>query len=146
MNRREFFKEISDTAVQATSPRPRTPALTVGTTSGSQAGSVRGSPGSPRQYRRGTRVLISESRAWLCCDDLGFYAIDAQCPHLGSLVQCADNGYRCPGHGSGFDAAGKVVSGPAKHGLRYLVVDLDAGGNLVIRRDCLASPDDRLIA
>jgi Rieske Fe-S protein len=157
MNRRQFFKEMSDTAIHAAaeSPHPPTPSPS-GRGGGIDDGQrfpapsslpVRSTPGSPRQYQPGARVLITESLAWLCCDDLGFYALDAHCPHLGGIVQIESDAYACPCHSSRFDASGGVTSGPAKRGLRYLYVDLNADGNLVIRRDRAAAlPDDRLIA
>jgi Rieske Fe-S protein len=157
MNRRDFFKGMRETAMRAVdageSPHPPTPAASLTGRGGEKQSSpeMRVTPGSPRQYPPGSRVLITGSLAWLCCDDLGFYAIDAHCPHLGGIVQAAEDGYACLCHDSHFDNAGRVTSGPAKRSartraLRYLYVDLDKDGNLVIRRDRQAGPDDRLIA
>lgn len=47
---------------------------------------------------------------------------------------------------SRYDPQGERLSGPAPRGLRYLVVELDANGTLVIHRDRETHPDDRLIA
>ncbi len=102
--------------------------------------------GSPRQYHAGSRVLVAEARAWLCRDELGFYAIDAHCPHLGCLFHPVDEGFVCPCHGSRFNPAGERRVGPAPRGLHYLYVDLDAAGQLIIRRDRSADPQDRLVA
>ncbi|HVU14091.1 MAG TPA: Rieske (2Fe-2S) protein [Phototrophicaceae bacterium] len=102
--------------------------------------------GSPRQYRAGTRVLVEDVQAWLCRDELGFYAIDAHCPHLGGLVRLTDAGFTCPGHGSRFSTAGERKNGAAPCHLPFLYVDLDAVGFLVIHRDRCADPNERLIA
>jgi len=135
MNRREFLKELSSPsqipseAPEAPLPFERVP-----------------SAGSPRQYRTGARVLVEDVRAWLCRDDGGFYAIDAHCPHLGCLVHPVEYGFVCPCHRSAFNAAGEYKHGPAPRSLRYLYIDLDAAGHLVIYRDRSVDPRDRLIA
>jgi Rieske Fe-S protein len=102
--------------------------------------------GLPLQYGAGTCILVENVHAWLCRDAVGFYAIDAHCTHLGCLVRLAEAGFLCPCHHSHFGAAGEHISGPAPQGLRYLYVDLDASGRLIIRRDRAADPNDRLIA
>jgi Rieske Fe-S protein len=133
MNRRDFLRQTL-----------RTPA---DTSESARLFPLVARAGSPRQYRAGTRVLVEEARAWLCRDALGFYAVDAHCPHLGCLVRRSDDGrFVCPGHGSHFNADGQREAGPAAHELRYLYVDLDEAGNLVIRRERSADPNDRLIA
>lgn len=102
--------------------------------------------GSPRHYRAGTRVLVEDAHAWLCRDEVGFYAVDAYCPHLGCLVRASDDGFACPCHGSRFGAAGTRTASPAARRLRFLYVDLDDTGHLLIRRDRSADPNDRLMA
>ena len=102
--------------------------------------------GYPREYARHTWVLVEDTYAWLGRDELGFYAVDALCPHMGGLVRPIDKGYVCRCHGSEFGTTGDVRSGPARRQLRYLRVDLDSSGKLVIRRDQAVSPDERFIA
>lgn len=102
--------------------------------------------GYPREYARHTWVLIEDVHAWLGRDSLGFYAVDASCPHLGCMVRFDDSTFGCPCHSSIFTEDGTVVSGPSRHPLRFLMVDLDADGKLIIRRDKPVSPDDRFIA
>lgn len=136
MNRRDFLRDLAATSA----PTPAIPQAA------RQELPVVATPGSPVKYERGSRVLVADARAWLCRDDLGFYALDANCPHLGCLVRPEQTGFICPCHGSQFDATGQRQAGPSGTDLRYLWVDLDSTGNLVIRRDRLAGPDDRLIA
>ena len=102
--------------------------------------------GYPRDYVRHTWVLIEDAHAWLGRDSLGFYAVDASCPHLGCMVQVDENLFVCPCHSSIFTTEGVVTSGPSHHPLRFLMVDLDSNGKLIIRRDKTVSADDRFMA
>ncbi|ALF52841.1 cytochrome b6-f complex iron-sulfur subunit [Fortiea sp. LEGE XX443] len=47
------------------------------------------------------------------------YGINAVCTHLGCVVpwNAAENKFKCPCHGSQYDATGKVVRGPAPRSL-----------------------------
>jgi nitrite reductase/ring-hydroxylating ferredoxin subunit len=109
--------------------------------------------GRPEDYTAPGVTFVREARAYLVRDELGFYALDAVCSHLGCLVRAVGDGqtspllgFECPCHNSRYDAQGERLSGPAPRGLRYLVVELDSAGNLVIHRDRETHPDDRLIA
>ncbi|MFN8527341.1 MAG: Rieske (2Fe-2S) protein [Anaerolineae bacterium] len=104
--------------------------------------------GSPRQYPRGSCVLVQDAHAWLCRDDGGFYAVDAICPHLGGDVRPldGDDGFTCRCHRSRFDALGGRISGPAPRGLRFFYLDLSANGDLLIVRARTVDPRDRLMA
>ncbi len=102
--------------------------------------------GYPQEYTRHTWVFIEDAGAWLGRDSLGFYAVDATCPHLGCMVRFHENTFTCPCHRSVFSTGGSVKAGPAQHPLRFLFVELRVEGKLVIRRDHTVSPDDRFIA
>lgn len=102
--------------------------------------------GAPAEYRDRVARLVVSARAWLLCDEVGFYALDATCPHLGSLTRCSGDHFICPAHHSAFDLQGRRVAGPAAADLRCLEVDLDAHGHLCIRRDRVVGPDERFIA
>ncbi len=92
-------------------------------------------------------VLVEDARAWLCRDDVGFYAIDAHCPHLGCIVRPDGDGFICPCHRSRFTATGEPAAGsPAPSALRFLYVELDDAGQLIIRRNYPTDPRDRLMA
>jgi Rieske Fe-S protein len=134
MNRRDFLSIPLEAEASSSAAKPETPIVTTP------------NAGYPREYQRHTWVLIESARAWLRRDELGFYAVDAACPHLGCLLRPVDNGFACPCHHSIFSEQGEVLSGPARKPLRYLQVDLDADGRLIIRRDQEVTADDRFIA
>ncbi len=136
MNRRDFLNIPIDTATPA---KPKVVKRDIPIVSTPTAGY-------PRDYVRHSWVLIEDAHAWLVRDSLGFYAIDASCSHLGCMVVFDDGRFGCPCHSSIFTTEGIVVSGPAQHSLRFLMVDLDADGKLMIRRDRMVSADDRFMA
>jgi Rieske Fe-S protein len=82
-------------------------------------------------------LYVEQARAWLWRDGSGFYALDAVCTHLGCIVDRApqgEAGYECGCHGSRFDEAGRVVNGPAQEPLRYLALEINENGDLVVDR------------
>jgi Rieske Fe-S protein len=145
MNRRQFFKQTSQdalrTAAEALDQAGRKPA---------PPPSPRRSvpvPGSPRQYRPGDLVFVAEARAYLGCDRLGFYAIDAVCPHLGCVLEHAEEDtFACPCHESRFTADGTAITGPARRNLRHFDLDLDDDGMLIILRGKEVPAGARFIA
>lgn len=151
MNRREFFRQFTAPLLEDLPAQP-TPTIAPPVTPAVAPPAIALpfkrvlTAGSPRQYQRGACVRVEDVQAWLCRDDGGFYAIDALCPHLGYLVHLSEGGFACPGHKSHFDRAGERVSGSAPHGLRYLYLDVDAQGHLVIFRNRAVDPRDRLMA
>jgi Rieske Fe-S protein len=62
------------------------------------------------------------------------YALSLVCTHLGCTVQVNPDGIICPCHGSHFDLAGKVKSGPATRALERLELRLRDDGIEVILR------------
>jgi Rieske Fe-S protein len=143
MNRRDFFKVVPD-AVASAAANSQPPAAHAPLISPPYRAVA--AAGSPRQYHAGECVFVEDVRAWLCRDSLGFYAIDAHCTHLGCIVRLDATGFACSCHHSHYSRAGAGEAGPAPRDLRYLYVDLDADGNLIIYRDHAAAPGDRFIA
>ncbi len=74
--------------------------------------------------------------------DLGFFlvrkgdrlfALSAICTHRRCKLKAeADRSFRCPCHGSTFDADGHVTAGPAKRDLPVFTTSVDEQGNLVV--------------
>jgi cytochrome b6-f complex iron-sulfur subunit len=80
-------------------------------------------------------AAIERARLFLMKDDKGYYALDNVCTHLGCLVRPQpESGFACRCHGSRFDAAGTVVTGPASQPLPYLDLHWDSSGQLVVDR------------
>lgn len=57
-----------------------------------------------------TAIVADETRAREVC---------LVCPHMGAIVRwnAAESTWDCPAHGSRFEATGRVIEGPANHGL-----------------------------
>ncbi len=62
----------------------------------------------------------------------GFRALSAKCPHLGCTVNfhAVSETFKCPCHGSTFDASGEWISGPARKNLQSLPVKKTPGGGI----------------
>ena len=56
------------------------------------------------------------SGIYLVHADEGYFALSAVCTHLGCnfAFNSSEKTWDCPCHGSRFDPAGKVISGPAE--------------------------------
>lgn len=74
----------------------------------------------PHHYEQGVERML-ELQCYLCVRGL-------TCP--ATLVTCtqAENKFKCPCHGSQYDAAGKVVRGPAPLSLALAHADVDESG------------------
>jgi Rieske Fe-S protein len=150
MNRRRFFEQFTSEALKAVGETaaeafPARPGIPQKPRHGEKFRRV-AVAGAPSQYEPGTVVLVEADRAWLRRDRVGFYAIDALCPHLGCQTVPDGLGFRCPCHGSQFTSGGAIRKGPAKRFLRFLAVSLGEDGNLVIHRDRTVSSKERFIA
>jgi cytochrome b6-f complex iron-sulfur subunit len=91
--------------------------------------------GPPEQFAVGTETLFEKENMLLFRDTEGIYAVSSVCTHLGCTVARSTDGFHCPCHGSKFDAAGKVVAGPAPRALPWLEVGRAADGQLVVYAD-----------
>jgi cytochrome b6-f complex iron-sulfur subunit len=153
LNRREFFDRFRKGVVLLTG------AVAVGEAAQMAAHPTQPKPagriaaGQPSEYTVPGLTFMHDAKAYLGRDSLGFYAIDAVCPHLGCIVKyvgdsahpASGDGFICPCHNSQYAADGSLEHGPATRGLRYLEVELDASEHLVIHRDREAHPSDRLV-
>src|SRR5512143_491645 len=68
----------------------------------------------PQDYQANSILSLPEAKAWMFRDEQGLYAISAVCTHLGCVVTHSDQGFECPCHGSRYNAAGYVLTGPAR--------------------------------
>ena len=68
-------------------------------------------------------LVLPQHRLAIVREGDAFRAIDLVCTHLGCTVRATDQGFACPCHGSRFDSAGRVLTGPAPRALRRLRLD-----------------------
>lgn len=94
--------------------------------------------GYPDDYPVGTVTTkwVKEQRVWIVRNELGIYAIFAQCTHLGCTPRWldAENKFKCPCHGSGFTREGINFEGPAPRPLERVQITLAEDGQLLINK------------
>lgn len=86
--------------------------------------------GPPARFPEGV-TFLREERLFVLREEGRLRALSAACTHLGCTVDRADEGFRCPCHGSTFDAAGKNVSGPAPRPLPWRPLSLGGDGSVI---------------
>ncbi|MFQ5494858.1 MAG: ubiquinol-cytochrome c reductase iron-sulfur subunit [Phycisphaerae bacterium] len=88
--------------------------------------------GRPEQFAVGSATYFPVPHLWLFRNDEGFHAISSVCTHLGCITErTADGSFKCPCHGSKFDANGQVTGGPAPKGLVWADLSVSPEGGLV---------------
>ncbi len=77
---------------------------------------------------------IKDYRTWIVRNERGFYAIFAQCTHLGCTPRWldAEGKFKCPCHGSGFTIEAINFEGPAPRPLERVQITLAEDGQLLI--------------
>jgi cytochrome b6-f complex iron-sulfur subunit len=77
---------------------------------------------------------VKDYRTWIVRTDRGFYAIFAQCTHLGCTPRWleAEGKFKCPCHGSGFTMEAVNFEGPAPRPLERVQIALAEDGQLLI--------------
>lgn len=91
--------------------------------------------GFPSEYPIGvSERWKTEQRVWIIHEPEGFYAILAQCTHLGCTPRwfSAEDKFKCPCHGSGFRRSGVNFEGPAPRPLERLKITLTDDGQMVV--------------
>jgi cytochrome b6-f complex iron-sulfur subunit len=91
--------------------------------------------GETSQYAMGSQTLLPDIPAMLFAMPAGFRALSLICTHLGCTVEQADSGFKCPCHGSRYDAQGNVERGPARQPLHQLRVEISAEGHVLLHTD-----------
>ena len=91
--------------------------------------------GSPDDFAFGVDTKFQqERRIWVVRQPGKMFVIFARCTHLGCTPDWkpAENKFKCPCHGSGFDIEGVNFEGPAPVPLFRTALSLDARGALVV--------------
>jgi Rieske Fe-S protein len=100
--------------------------------------------GASSSYPMSRFTFISDSKLFLYKERHAVSALSAICPHLGCVVKKGEGGFRCPCHGSRFDEAGRVLSGPAGRSLDWLRVRRAPDGQLMVLPDEHVEPGEGL--
>ncbi len=92
--------------------------------------------GRPEDYGPGEVSLryLESHRVWVVRGDGGIFAIVARCSHLGCRPNwfAEERRFKCPCHGSNFDAEGRVIAGPAPRPLKRAAVSLTPEGQILV--------------
>ena len=102
--------------------------------------------GYPSDFSLGVdqRFLMSE-RVWVVREPDRLFVIYARCTHLGCTPEwkTAENKFKCPCHGSGYDSEGVNFEGPAPRPMDRALVQLDPTGKIVVDTSRLFVNDPR---
>jgi cytochrome b6-f complex iron-sulfur subunit len=88
--------------------------------------------GKPGDLPPGSDIFMPEQRLFITSKAGGIRAMSAICTHLGCTVGRVEWGYQCPCHGSRFDAAGRVLRGPAPKPLPWFKILQGPDGLLLV--------------
>ena len=91
--------------------------------------------GYPADFALGVDERFKQSnRIWVVREPGKLFAIYARCTHLGCTPNWieAENKFKCPCHGSGYDMEGRSFEGPAPRPMDRTYVELDAEGQIVV--------------
>jgi cytochrome b6-f complex iron-sulfur subunit len=91
--------------------------------------------GYPSDFAFGVDTKFQQSsRIWVCKGPQGIYVILAICTHLGCTPDwlATENLFKCPCHGSTYDAEGRNFAGPAPRPMARCLVELNAEGKIVV--------------
>src|SRR5712664_803834 len=84
-------------------------------------------------------------RIWVVRNTEGIFVIYAVCTHLGCTPdwKAAENKFKCPCHGSGYDSEGVNFEGPAPRPMDRAHVDVDPTGKFIVDTSRLYMDDPR---
>lgn len=102
----------------------------------------------PDEIPPGGVLALPRRKLFIVREKEGCYAMSAVCTHLGCVIQQGTGpdgapGFFCPCHGSAFDLAGRVTSGPAPRPLDRLALSLERG-RLVVDVKKKVGPDAKV--
>ncbi len=88
--------------------------------------------GDPQLFPVDTYTFLGEHNLFVYRDHEGIKAVSAICTHLGCILEKSIDGFECPCHGSCYNDAGEVLSGPAPRDLTWYRVSRAADGKIVV--------------
>jgi len=102
--------------------------------------------GFPSDFGQGIdqRFLMTD-RVWVVREPDRIFVIYARCTHLGCTPEWkpAENKFKCPCHGSGYDAEGVNFEGPAPRPMDRAKITKDATGKIMVDTSKLFMDDPR---
>jgi len=102
--------------------------------------------GYPSDFNLGIdqRYLMT-NRSWVVREPDRIFVIYAKCTHLGCTPEwkSAENKFKCPCHGSGYDSEGVNFEGPAPRPMDRAFIQLDPTGKIVVDTSRLYVNDPR---
>jgi cytochrome b6-f complex iron-sulfur subunit len=89
--------------------------------------------------------FLMTNRVWVVREPDRLFVIFARCTHLGCTPEWkpAENKFKCPCHGSGYDSEGVNFEGPAPRPMDRAVVSLDPTGQISVDTSRLFVDDPR---
>ncbi len=89
--------------------------------------------------------FLMTNRVWVVKEPDRLFVIFARCTHLGCTPEWkpAENKFKCPCHGSGYDSEGVNFEGPAPRPMDRSFVQLDPSGKITVDTSRLYVDDPR---
>ena len=89
--------------------------------------------------------FLMSNRVWVVKEPDRLFVIFARCTHLGCTPEwkSAENKFKCPCHGSGYDSEGVNFEGPAPRPMDRAHVELDPTGRIIVDSSRLYIDDPR---
>jgi cytochrome b6-f complex iron-sulfur subunit len=89
--------------------------------------------------------FLMTNRIWVVREPGRIFVIYARCTHLGCTPEWkpSENKFKCPCHGSGYDAEGINFEGPAPRPMDRAKMALDATGQIIVDTSVLFMDDPR---
>jgi len=102
--------------------------------------------GYPSDFNLGIdQRFLMTNRVWVVREPDRIFVIYAKCTHLGCTPEwkSAENKFKCPCHGSGYDSEGVNFEGPAPRPMDRAFIQLDPTGKIVVDTSRLYVNDPR---
>jgi len=104
------------------------------------------SVGYPSDFNVGIdQRFLMTNRSWVVREPDRIFVIYAKCTHLGCTPEwkSAENKFKCPCHGSGYDSEGVNFEGPAPRPMDRAFIQLDPTGKITVDTSRLYVNDPR---
>jgi Rieske Fe-S protein len=128
--RRDFLAQAGGTALALAGLGAVGVALRFSQPPGSSNAAQRFSIGVAGDFKVRSLTWLRERELFVVRDEQGFGAFSSRCTHLGCTVRRTADGFACPCHGARFGERGQVLAGPARRGLPWHPLWVEADGKI----------------